>query len=133
MAPALGSEDGRQHSVASEDNDRWSLYGAPWLQPVAISGKCSSPENARSKPKPLPWVATSCLRRSMVRRGSTVRVRQRALQKPRSRGVFRSVRLAGCPACGGYGALYGAFRSKTPLWTGCVASPMASRRPSATD
>jgi hypothetical protein len=59
MAPALGSEDDRQQSVASEDNDGWSLYGAPWLQPVAIRGKCGSPENARSKPKPLPWVATN--------------------------------------------------------------------------
>src|SRR5438270_386690 len=25
--------------VAKADNRRWSLYGAPWLQPVAIGGK----------------------------------------------------------------------------------------------
>src|SRR6266576_4333407 len=56
-----------------------------WSPVVATSGKRSQmgrspkPEN---KPKPLPWIATGCLRRSMVGRGSTVRVRQRALRKP---------------------------------------------------
>ena len=70
--------------VARNDNKGWSLYGAPWLQPVATGRKSPGPENRQSKPKPLPWFATSCLRRSMVRRGSTVRVRQRALQKPRT-------------------------------------------------
>jgi hypothetical protein len=49
----------------------------------------------------------------MVRRGSTVRVRQRALQKARKSGLLLSDQLAGCPVCGRYGALYGAFRSKT--------------------
>jgi hypothetical protein len=48
----------------------------------------------------------------MVRRGSTVRVRQRALQKPRKAGFFVSPELARCPVCGGYGALYGAFGSR---------------------
>ena len=41
-----------------------------------------------NKRKPLPWVATGCRRDHMVRRGSTVRVRQRALQKTRTRGAF---------------------------------------------
>src|SRR5438128_11429026 len=45
----------------------------------------------------------------MVRRGSTVRVRQRALQKARKSGLLRPGLLEACPACGGYGALYGAF------------------------
>jgi hypothetical protein len=43
--------------------------------------------------------------------GSTVRVRQRALQKPCTRPPFWSRRFARVPACGGYGAVYGAFRS----------------------
>jgi hypothetical protein len=33
----------------------------------------------------LPWIASACRLQPMVRRGSTVRVRQRALQKPRIR------------------------------------------------
>jgi hypothetical protein len=57
----------------------------------------------------------------MVRRGSTVRVRQRALQNPRKPGLFVSDRFAGSRTWGRYGALYGAFRSKTPSWR--AASP----------
>jgi hypothetical protein len=45
----------------------------------------------------------------MVRRGSTVRVRQRALQKRRKSAFLRSDRLAPRRMCGGYGAVYGAF------------------------
>src|SRR6266550_6807732 len=56
----------------------WSLYGAPWLQLVAINGKSDGRERAENKPKPLPSVATGCREKYMVRRGSTVRVRQRA-------------------------------------------------------
>jgi hypothetical protein len=41
----------------------------------------------------------------MVRRGSTVRVRQRALQKRRKSALFVWRELARSPACGGYGAL----------------------------
>ena len=36
-------------------NEKWSPYGAPWLQPVAISGKSSGRKNRRNKPEPLPW------------------------------------------------------------------------------
>jgi hypothetical protein len=39
-------------------------------------------------PKPLHRADTVCSQANMVRRGSTVRVRQRALQNPRSRGFF---------------------------------------------
>jgi len=56
-------------SVAISDYAGWSLYGAPWLQPVANSGKSTEHGNGGNTPKPLPWVATGCLRRSMVRRG----------------------------------------------------------------
>jgi hypothetical protein len=41
----------------------------------------------------------------MARRGSTVRVRQRALQKPRKQGLLVSDPLEQSPACGGYGAV----------------------------
>jgi hypothetical protein len=84
----------------------WSLYGAPWSQPVANGGKCSHARNRENKRKPSRWIATGCVRRSMVRRGSTVRVRQRALQKPRTSGLLCSRRLAGSAPCGGYGAVY---------------------------
>src|SRR6266545_8356711 len=70
-------------SVATADNGVWSLYGAQRLQPVATGGKWENAENGSDRRKPLRWVAASCLSRSMVRRGSTVRVRQRALQKRR--------------------------------------------------
>src|SRR5581483_7038474 len=46
----------------------------------------------------------------MVRRGSTVRVRQRALQKRRTLALSCSGRLAPSRTCGGYGAVYGAFK-----------------------
>jgi hypothetical protein len=59
----------------------WSLYGAPWLQPVAISGKSTGTRNRENKRHPLPPAATGCVGKYMVRRGSTVRVRQRALCK----------------------------------------------------
>jgi len=58
----------------------WSLYGAPWLQPVATGRKTGRLRNCANKPKPLPLVATGCRNERMVRRGSTVRVRQRALR-----------------------------------------------------
>src|SRR5579872_195789 len=52
---------------------------------------------------------------SMVRRGSTVRVRQRALQKRRTSALSRSGGLAHRRTCGGYGAVYGAFASNSEL------------------
>jgi hypothetical protein len=57
--------------------------------------------------RPCPWFRPRC---SMVRRGSTVRVRQRALQNPRSRGFSVQEALLFTRACGGYGAFYGAFK-----------------------
>jgi hypothetical protein len=43
--------------------------GAPWLQPVAISRKSTECRSGRNKPKPLPWVATSCRSERMVEEG----------------------------------------------------------------
>jgi hypothetical protein len=48
---------------------------------VATGGKWEHSENGSNKPKPLPRVATSCRSERMVRRGSKVRVRQRASLK----------------------------------------------------
>jgi hypothetical protein len=64
-----------------------------WSPVVATGGnqwQIGSERKPKNKPKPLPWVATGCVRRSMVRRGSTVRVRQRALAKKKSpeTGIF---------------------------------------------
>src|SRR5207244_8925783 len=67
---------------------RMGLYGAPWLQPVAISGKSPERRTAKNNPKSLPRPATSCRRRYMVRRGSPVRVRKRALQKRRTSALL---------------------------------------------
>ena len=47
-------------SAATEFFGTHSLYGAPWLQPVAINGKSTEARNGKNKAKPLPWVATSC-------------------------------------------------------------------------
>jgi hypothetical protein len=55
--------------VALADYKGRSLYGALWLQPVAVSRKSSGLKNRRNTRKPLPWVASGCLRSSMVRRG----------------------------------------------------------------
>jgi hypothetical protein len=49
----------------------------------------------------------------MVRRGSAVRVRQRALQNPRKSALSHSRGLARFPACARCGALYGALRYRT--------------------
>src|SRR5256886_9430926 len=50
----------------------WSLYGAPWLQLVAINGKSDGRGSAENKPKALPSVATGCREKYMVSRASAV-------------------------------------------------------------
>ena len=59
-------------NVANPDNKGWSLYGAPWLQLVAVSGKSDRRGSRPNKRNPLPPAATGCLRRSMVSRASAV-------------------------------------------------------------
>jgi hypothetical protein len=49
------------------------------------------------------------------RRGSAVRVRQRALQKRRKSALCLLSAFAGSPVCSGYGAPYRAFRFRAPL------------------
>jgi hypothetical protein len=64
-----------------------------WKTEAATEGKgcpCAAGANDVSKPNRLPPFATGCLNHSMVRRGSTVRVRQRALPERKSPeiGIF---------------------------------------------
>jgi hypothetical protein len=61
-----------QGAVARRGNVGWSLYGAPWLQPVATGGKSDRSRRGQNKPKPLLWVATRCGREYMVGRASAV-------------------------------------------------------------
>ena len=84
----------RESVVRAGHLKRWSLYGAQRSQPVAIGRKCDSRENGSDSRKPLPWVATSFRGPKMVRRGSPVRVRKRALQKRRKSALFLSPKLA---------------------------------------
>src|SRR5882724_3137304 len=88
--------------------------------PVVATGgnlrQVAQAQKWQEQTKTVPSVAPDCLRRSVVRRGSPARVRKRALQKRRTSTLSRSAPLARLAACGGYEAVYGAFRSRTPLW-----------------
>jgi hypothetical protein len=68
----------------------------------ALGPRANRPPNSQLDPRP-----------SFIERGSTVRIRQRALQKPRKSGLFRSDRLAPRRSCDRYGAVYGAFSFRT--------------------
>src|SRR5207247_9115303 len=60
LAPELsGAQRSRPSNTyaAKADNRRWSLYGAPWLQPMAVSGKWTDGRNRTNKRKPSPPVA----------------------------------------------------------------------------
>jgi hypothetical protein len=103
----------RNTDVAGADTRTWSICGAERSQPGATGRESGNRQNGLDRRKPLPCVATGCRSERMVRRGSAVRVRQRALQKPRKSRLFLSARLARASVCGGYGAVYGAFSSET--------------------
>jgi hypothetical protein len=79
----------------------------------------------RLHPEPIPSLTETP---SRVRRGSTVRVRQRALQKRRKAGLRLSSALARSTACGGYGALYGASRSRSVSVRGQKTATLQSGR-----
>jgi hypothetical protein len=102
----------RRRDVANVDNRRWSLYGAPWLQPVATGRKSDRLKNSRNKRKPLPWTATRCVRSSMVRRGSTVRVRQRAPAKAPHTRAFTSSICCTSSSLPRYGTDFGTQQTK---------------------
>jgi hypothetical protein len=59
----------------------WSIYGAQRAQPVATGGEWDTTENRSNKPIGNRWQPTATVSERMVRRGSTVRVRQRASAK----------------------------------------------------
>src|SRR6266542_4769173 len=50
-------------------------------------------DETKNRPNPLPPAATCCAERYMVRRGSPVRVRKRALQSPRTPALFGRIDL----------------------------------------
>jgi hypothetical protein len=80
-------------AVASSDNDEWSLYGAPWLQPVATGRKSPRRENGRIRLKPLPWVAAACRIERTVREGVDGSSPSEGSAKARARGFsFESMK-----------------------------------------
>src|SRR5437867_2958562 len=81
----------------------------PLLSPmVATRGNQPQMVRPQTRQNRCRKIATGCRERS-TRRGSTVRVRQRALQNPRTPRVSRSDLFAERAGCGGYGAVYGAL------------------------
>jgi hypothetical protein len=98
-----------------------------WSPVVATGGNRRQIGSAQTRPKQAKTFVVGCDRLPetfMVRGGgSTVRVRQRALQKPRLTALFVSDRLAGSRTWGRYGALFGAFRSKTRSWRAAQRQP----------
>jgi hypothetical protein len=60
------------------------LYGAPVVATAGNRWQVGRRGSRQNKPKPLLSVATGCHGNAMVRRGSTVRVRQRALKPPQN-------------------------------------------------
>ena len=115
----------RSHPQSLHDGGRergselWSLYGAPWLQPVAISGKRRGAENGRNKRKPLPSVATSCLGKFHGKEGvDGSSPSEGSAKAPPHIGFSCPKELARSPAFSGYGAVYGAFRFRAPRCAG---------------
>jgi len=91
----------------------WSIYGAKRAQPVASGHKWERPKDGANRPFGSRWQPTATVSERMVRRGSTVRVRQRALQRRRALALSCSGGLAGSAVCGGYEAAYGVFKLTT--------------------
>jgi hypothetical protein len=67
---SLRGTAGRAMIVIVDPEASRRLYGAPWLQPVAVNGKPAERRSGENKPNPLRSVATGCMRRSIVRRVS---------------------------------------------------------------
>jgi hypothetical protein len=88
----------------------WSTYGAERTPPRATERESGRRENASNRPNPLRSAAISCEHNEMVRRGSTVRVRQRALTKaPQPAGFSNECRRSygltrPSPACSAAGS-----------------------------
>jgi hypothetical protein len=115
VIPLAGESGGPRIRVHPRFRRRgWSVYGAQRSQPVATGGKCASPENGSNKPKPLPPVATSCRSERLVRRGVIGSSPSEGSAKSRKSPGLCSGRLAEAAECGGFGAVYGAFKFQTP-------------------
>ncbi len=111
--------------------DRWegrSLYGAPGLQPVAISGKSPDRKTRGNKRNPLPPVAPTCLRRSMA--GRLPWAASRCGRSPPCEGGGRALAWLG-----GYFLLqsgHGHSSHPQPVHAGRTATPGLYRRRVAT-
>jgi hypothetical protein len=121
--PNLDPARKAQRHAPTEPERRWSIYGAERTQPTATGGTPIDPDNRSNKPIRSRWQPTATTHNLMVRRGSTVRVRQRALQKRRTSALSRSGRLALCRTCGGYGADYGALTLRRRTFARFGSSP----------
>jgi hypothetical protein len=73
--------------------------------------------------------ATTTASSAMVRRGSTVRVPQRALQEAPLAGIVRAERLALAPACGGYGRSMELATTELDLLSAREEAPAAGHTP----
>src|SRR5581483_10373533 len=77
---------------------KWSVYGAQRARPVATDGKLDASETRSNRPIRSRWQSTATASKRMVRRGSTVRVRQRACRVTRlSRLRIAGARRGGRP------------------------------------
>jgi hypothetical protein len=83
----------------------WSQAGATGRNPSQME----EPKNGRNKPIGNRWQPTATVSERMVRRGSTVRVRQRALQNAGNPPLSVLKRPASRRTCAGHGA----FRAET--------------------
>ena len=86
---AARKDRGREQRLHSQS--RQQRMEPLWSPVVATGGnqlQIGRTRNRKSKRNPLPPAATGCLGKYMVRRGSTVRVRQRASQKRPADGFF---------------------------------------------
>jgi hypothetical protein len=81
--------------------------GRDLWQPIT---NAAASETAQAREKPLPWVATGCDRVRMVRRVDGSSSSEGSAKAPEI-SAFRSNDVAESPACGRYGAVYGALRS----------------------
>jgi hypothetical protein len=100
--------------VARAENKGWSLYGPQRAQPVATGGKSQRHETAEASPK---TVAVGCDRlreEAHGKEGSTVRVRQRALQKAPESGAFRWSSTCSASRLLRYGKAYGKPDKREP-------------------
>ena len=95
-----------------------------------VAGPANPPITGEAPCEAPPEVARPPREASMVRRGSTVRVRRRALQKRRKSALFFGIGLHELQYAVGMRAVYGAFRfQNTPFpWSRMLAPSRSSSR-----